>query len=246
MIMIWPLQEPLYLALNRRTGDRGSTTGALQPEWSPTAGPARDFRNKEPAQQLMRLAPPAVGTQRSRSKIAKTNLARQNLCGVPQPEAGHARLSEMASLDVQRHDLGVLGHRLWLVPALHIRWSKAIEGHVRPPSVVPSRETSAEFVQMAAPTNQRNPPQPLLLQRPVHPLGHRNAAVLAYGTESLLRSEGVQKIRKISHAEPLVGDQVLGRPHRTKGLLEGLADTIRTQPQQGLDEHQLPRKMVDK
>lgn len=131
-----------------------------------------------------------------------------------QPECGDAGIGEEPSLHGAQEGLCRSVRSVPDLPAVNHRWQRATHGRVPAPVVVVLREVSEDLAQVVQASNERNVPEPFLLQCQDRALGDRDGTMLAHRTEPVLDVPVRQQFGERFACEDalLVADQMPGRP----------------------------------
>lgn len=125
----------------------------------------------------------------------KAKATQPKLRGLLEPVSGESCLGKDVAFNIVGQDFRVSFRLLGLAVVVQVIRSKALKCHMRPPSIVPALEFSAQERQVVKSLDERDVFQPLVLERLDDPLSHSNGAALRY-TDRQKRS-GISRKRVV-------------------------------------------------
>ena len=112
----------------------------------------------------------------------ETESKLENLRSFCKSVAGHPCVAKVVLYNIAWHCFGITFRLFWLVVEIHIIRTKAIQGHVWSPTVVPEFEFVTQFRQMINAVDKSNPFKPFIFQSLLDSFCDSDRAVFANGT----------------------------------------------------------------
>lgn len=179
--------------------------------------------------------------------VLRPEVTRDGLRRALQAIGSSACLGEHMAFDIVRDALRIVRWRLAFAVVVKVIGPKALQCHMRPPSVVPVVELAAQHRQVIEPLDQRDVFEPFVFAGFDDTLGHSNGPTLAHSAEARLDVPLLQQLSKNISGENtgLVGDDVLGRSVLLHGLFQGLDDPSGVRSFQGCDTYDFAGEVVN-